>query len=1092
MDQLARYSRYLAAGCLLFWGLLPNRANAADSQPALLRTFCVECHRGDTPEAGLDIHRLVANDSFDVPFRKWQRMAQQLERNVMPPIEADQPRKQQRQQLVSWIRERLDSEAKRRANDPGNVVIRRLTSAEYTYAVQDLTGVELNFDRDLVRDAVGGAGFTNTGIVQFTQDSTLERYLEVARRVANHAIVGSGPLRFFRDPGPSALELSAIERIQRIYRQHGFRTAAGEGGEEYGLEKYPAAFLVAWKYRHRDRLGIPNITLAAIANTDRVDVRFAEFIQGVLNRDGHSFPTSTVVEAWRRLPTPTRTGDVDAAKRACGAIAKVLLDWQNRFGSNIDAKEEAPVLRAETLNVNRSLPFEMNVNWPKGTKTAHLILTVESANRIGKPDVVVRWSDTRIQFRDYAKRLEDPKPLRNSLTAKTIKQLKFGQHPRGGVIGADDFVSVGTQPMSFELPVPQGATSARMLVTAQLDIEHGEDCIVRCTIRQLEETDQGKSVSGLLANPQKDTYPAWMAGVIEFATLLPQASQQEPAPSDRDPIPAPIDGSYNNAERNFFHTRIKYFRDDEFLVKNMLSDATRRELDEAWADLLTSFEFHDTWLLFLGRKYALKLNGRQIDDLDAAWIAAAPTEARTRLSQLKAEYDRFRRMSNAGEKRHLQDVADFASRAWRRPLRDTEKQQLQVFYRWLRSDAKLGHRAALCSTIARVLVSPSFLYRAEPATGSPATAAPATGLPGGVRPLSQHELASRLSFFLWSSIPDVELRRAADAGELATTAQIAAQARRMLRTSKARRFATEFFGQWFGFYRFDKFSGIDADMFPEFSDSLRNAMYDEAIEFFSFIVRGDRPVNDILFADYAFVNRELAEHYGLQVDFSKSPRMKRVDQITRSHRGGLLRMGAVLATTSAPRRTSPVKRGDWIMRRILGTAVPPPPADAGSIAADEVAADGSSIRQRLIAHRRDASCRNCHARFDAFGFALENYDPLGRWREQYRDRQLVETSGELRDGTKIRGDEQLHGYLRKRQAMFHGTLARKLIGYAFGRQQVVGDLPLTARLTKHMTDGGGMFGLVERVVTSRQFRYHRVAKSLADSTRITSEDDDSN
>ncbi|MDA1017095.1 MAG: DUF1592 domain-containing protein [Planctomycetota bacterium] len=1069
MNSLIRYSLRLVIGCLSLGMLEPGCATAADPTPnfTLVRSLCVGCHSGDKAEAGLDLQRLMTSDSFGIHFRTWQRVVEQLEQSAMPPGDADQPTRQQRRQLVTWIRERINAAATKQAHDPGHVVIRRLTSAEYAYAVEDLTGLDLSFDRDFVGDVVGGAGFTNTGIVQFTQGSTLERYLEAARRVSEHAIVGTGPLRFFRDPGQSGLELASIERIQSIYRKHGFRTAAGEGGEEYGGDRYPTALLVAWKFRHRERLGLVNQSLAAIADRDGVDVRFAEFIHGVMQRRDHSFPTSQVVDVWQRLPIPKHAEDLKSATQACREIAKVLMGWQNRFGSNIDAKEEAPVLRPGSFHVDRTLPFEMNVNWPEGTKAAHLVLSVESANRSGSPDAVVRWSDARIQFRDYGKQLEDPKPLRNSLSARIVKQLKFGDHPRGGEVGPDDFVSVGTKPVSFELPIPEGARSARMLVTAKLDIEHGEDCIVRCSIRQLEETDQGKSVSGLLANPKNASFASWRDGVLEFARLLPQASHQEPAPSDRDPIPAPLDASYNNPERNFFHTRIKYFRDDEFLVNNVLNAATRRELDQAWADLLTSFEYHDTWLQVLDRKYGLDLNQRRIDDLDDAWISKAPPESRRYLTSLKAERNRFRRMSDAAEIRHWKDVIDLAARAWRRPLRVSEQHQLQAFYRRLRTDTKLAHRAAVCATIARVLVSPAFLYRAEPTIDAPS---------GKVRLLSPQELASRLSFFLWSSIPDAELRRAADAGELATSEQIAAQARRMLQSPKARRFATEFFGQWFGFYRFDKFSGIDGSMFPEFSESLRQAMYEEAVEFFNHIVRGDRPVNEILFADYSFVNRELAAHYGLDFDFGKSSDLRRVDHVTRFHRGGLLRLGALLVTTSAPRRTSPVKRGDWILRRLLGTAVPPPPADAGSIAADEVAKDGSSIRQRLIAHRRDASCRNCHARFDAFGFALENFDPLGRWRDRYRDQQLVETGGELRDGTKIQGDQELHAYLRQQQSKFHDTFARKLIGYALGRRQVVGDLPLTDRLIKHMADGGGIAGLVERVVVSPQFRNHRASQ----------------
>ncbi len=1069
---------------------IPQGAHSDDNADVrskeVLNEFCSDCHGAEEAEAGVNFDSLFGNDSFASEFRTWQNVETQLEQQQMPPADADQPTTAQRTQLINWIRRRIQSAAKNHEGDPGHVIIRRLTSAEYGYAIRDLTGIDIEVECGFVSDAVGGAGFTNTGIVQFTQDSTLERYLEAARHVADHAVVGTGPITFFRDPGATGFELSAIDRILKIYRANGFRTAAGEGGQAFGADLYPKAFLTAWQYRHRTKLGQPDASLASLAKDAGISGRFAKYIHQVLSDKSPSFPTSRISAAWQRLPTPDGNDakEVERAEQECQKIASLLRDWQNRFGANADAKEEAPVLRADLFDVNRVQPFEMNVNWPKGTKTAHLVLSVESANRNGSPDAVILWKDAQIQFRDYEKRLNDPKPLRHFLTPETIERLNFGQHPRGGRVMPSDFVSVGTSPPAFELPIPDGARSAKMLVTAELDVKHGENCIVRCTIAQLEETDQGKSVSGLLASPDSLTFADWKAGVLEFARLLPQVSQREPAPSDRDPIPAPIDTTYNNPERNFFHTRIKYFRDDAFLVKNMLDDATRLQLNQAWADLLRSFEFHDTWLKLLARKFDLQVGDRRMENLDGAWISEAPKEARGYLYTLLTEFKNVRAMFAAAESQHLTDVVHFAEQAWRRPLSHPEQNELLSFYRSQRTVSRLDHRAAMREVIARILVSPSFLYRAE----RKQTTSNDNGQ--DVTQLSQWDLASRLSFLLWSSVPDEELRRAAKAGELETPQQLAMQTRRMLADSKSRRLATEFFGQWFGFYRFGQYRGIDADQFPEFSDSLRQAMHDEAVEFFDFIVRRDRPVNEILFADYSFMNEELASHYKLDIKLDDPSKMQRVSDAGKLHRGGLLRLGAVLATTSAPRRTSPVKRGDWILRRVLGTPVPPPPADAGSIAADEVVADGLSIRKRLEAHRRDSSCHNCHSRFDAFGFALENFDPLGRWRDQYRDQKPVENAGMLRDGKEIVGDTGLHDYLEGEQSKFHRTFANKLLGYALGRRVSVGDLPLVTNLTDHMQSGGGMHGLVERIVTSRQFMYHRSiceTQPPANSTKQTNE-----
>ncbi len=204
---------------------------------------------------------------------------------------------------------------------------------------------------------------------------------------------------------------------------------------------------------------------------------------------------------------------------------------------------------------------------------------------------------------------------------------------------------------------------------------------------------------------------------------------------------------------------------------------------------------------------------------------------------------------------------------------------------------------------------------------------------------------------------------------------------------KARRIATEFFGQWLGFYRFDEYRGVDTGRFPEFTDEVKSAMYDEAVSTFEYIVRHDRPVREVLHADYTFLNKPLATFYRIGKDVKSTDRVEMVQGAHAFDRGGALRLGSVLTATSAPLRTSPVKRGDWVLRRILGTPTPPPPADAGTLPADEQAFNGTTLRQRLTEHKRNASCAACHLRIDPLGFPLEGFDAVGRLRDRYLRRQ---------------------------------------------------------------------------------------------------------
>jgi hypothetical protein len=250
-------------------------------------------------------------------------------------------------------------------------------------------------------------------------------------------------------------------------------------------------------------------------------------------------------------------------------------------------------------------------------------------------------------------------------------------------------------------------------------------------------------------------------------------------------------------------------------------------------------------------------------------------------------------------------------------------------------------------------------------------------------------------------------------------------------------------------------------------------MYGEAVGFFEHIVREDRPPAEILSADYTFLNELLARHYGIEDPEIPANEHVRVANLGGQHRGGLLSLGAVLSVTSAPLRTSAVKRGDWVLRRVIGTPVPPPPADVGSIPAEESKAGELSVRQRLERHRTDASCVNCHSRIDPLGFALEQYDSLGRWRDAYQGGQPIDTAGVLSDGTKIADLAGLRNYLEQQRPQFERNLSGKLLAYALGRTELASDRPLIEGMLADLKDDGRFSALALRIVTSKQFRYRR-------------------
>ena len=1065
---------------------------AANPKP-LFQQYCFQCHGASKPMAGVSLEKMTAG-AVGENFQTWQKVAAVLDQGRMPPKGMPQPSEEQRHIALLWVKHELSAFANKNAGDPGRVTVRRLTSGEYGYSVRDLTGLDLDVGRDFANDSVGGEGFMNFGDVQFMQDASLERYLETAKLIADHAVIGAGPVEFFDHPGKTGFELSAITRIKNIYEKYGFRTVSGEGGDSFGLEKYDKVLYVTWRYRHRAALGEPAATMKEIATREGVSPRFAQHIYAMMTKASLGYPCSEVAARWRKLPVPTADAKANEAAGRAGAaeLEKYLTTWPLWLFARGDkavggAGDESPLifddksLMAElkhhfTYNIG-GRPGRPRAATPGPAKVFLNVVAVGPDSEIAKP--VVIWRNPTV----IVLKGQPPKapaageaaadagagavvlpgkgrvppgpqiPLKDFVSAEMAKKLAFGHTPDGSEAGPNDFATQGSD--WFEASIPEGAYGLLFQADASIGANHEQ--VIRISFSDRADGPvRGIPIHALLGDPQTAGYRTFKSGVLELASQLPPNSNGEPTPADKDPPPAPFDPTYNTPEHDAFDTLVKYHRDDHFFVDYLIDDATRVRLDRAWLDLYSSFAYHDSYLGLLAEHYGVKLESKKMADLAAAKVEAFPPAMRDYVKPLRAEYLEMVSAEAAAKPGHVEDCLQLASRAWRRPLTDREKEGLRAFYRQTIA-AEQDHTKAIRALVARILVSPAFLYRIEQPRDT-----------ASVKPLSDWELASRLSYLIWSSIPDDALRRVAAAGQLSNPKELESQTRRMLADPKARRMSAEFFGQWLGFYRFDQYRGVDTGRFPEFTEEVKSAMYDEAVSFFEHIIRNDRPNREILFADYTFLNKTLAKYYGVKKEI-KSAGAEKVDGAGSLERGGVLRLGAVLTTTSAPLRTSPVKRGDWVLRRILGTPTPPPPADAGSIPADDKLFGGLSLHDKLEAHKRNATCATCHTRIDPLGFPLEHYDPTGRYRDKYPDGKPIYDAGATSDKVEIEGTNGLLNYLRTKDEQVRRTLASKMVGYALGRTILPSDMPLIDRMVSDGPDAP-FSQLVVEVVTSKQFR----------------------
>ena len=377
-------------------------------------------------------------------------------------------------------------------------------------------------------------------------------------------------------------------------------------------------------------------------------------------------------------------------------------------------------------------------------------------------------------------------------------------------------------------------------------------------------------------------------------------------------------------------------------------------------------------------------------------------------------------------------LTTLARHAYRRPPTGAEVATLVDFYRTGRAngDFDLGIERGL----RRILSSPSFLFRIE---REPSVA------PGTPFALSAFDLASRLSFFLWSSIPDDELLNLAAAGTLSNPAVLDQQVQRMLRDEKSQALVDNFAMQWL---QLGRLAGVvpDVDEFPDFDENLREAMREETRQFVGSQLREDRSVVDLVSADYSFINERLARHYGVRDIYGS--RFRRV-MFADGMRGGLLGQASILAATSYPNRTSPVLRGRWLLETLLGAPPPPPPPDVPPLKENNAEGERHSVRERLETHRKNPGCAICHVRMDPLGFSLENFDALGKWRAT-SDGVAVDASASLPDGSRFDGVAGLRALLVSHREDFVRTFADRLLSYAIGRGTEPSDFPAVRRIVR--------------------------------------------
>lgn len=964
---MSRFSLFVSLAALAGFVVVTAQPDKPSAEPTLDQRFnnrvlpfvqshCLSCHGIEKQEGKLDLSAQSSLAAVVQNHFVWDLILERLEAGEMPPKNApQQPTPHVRQVVSEWIKEFREHEARRHAGDPGPVLARRLSNAEFDNTIRDLTGVDLRPTREFPVDPANEAGFDNSGESLTMSPALVKKYLAAARLVADHVVLK--PEGFVFAPHAAVTETDrdkfCVQQIVDFYQRH-----------NVDLADY---FFAAWQRRHLPERVIFSQSRSRTESSSRrfesrsplsLSTKYLDAMCLALMESEPTGPLAEVRAEWDKLPSDPQQSD--EARRGCERLRDLVIKLRKELDPKI-----------EKLHV-------------KGQSD-------------GSQPLVLWWN----------------------------RQLA-AQRMRYSGEGKDESLDAARERFCRVFPNAFAISSRGHYADAKL----------------------GADVRLLTAG---------------------------------------------------FHLMQGYFRDDEPLYELILDEAGQRELDLLWQELnfvtgVPIRQYKD--FLFFERAEPPRFAGGAEFDFARPEDKDVTTEAK--LSRMRDAYLAKARQQEASapaieaietyfanmnadcrwiekarldaEPSHLESLTKFAKRAYRRTLSPDERDDLLAFYRRLREQDGLNHEEAIRDSVVSVLMSPHFCYRFDfVASGEAAHL------------LSDDELASRLSYFIWSSMPDDELLAHAAAGDLHQPEVLIAQTRRMLQDDRVRGLATEFAGNWLEFRRFEEHNSVDRQRFASFTNELRAAMFEEPIRFFIDVVQRDGSVLDFLYADHTFVNSILAKHYGIPAavsvrDTNAEPQTGpatwfRIEDAHRYGRGGLLPMSVFLTKNSPGLRTSPVKRGYWVVRRLLGEHIPPPPPEVPELPKDEAMLGDLTLPQLLVRHRDHQACAGCHQRFDSIGLVFESYGPTGERRDQDFGGHSVDEQATFPDGSEGTGLDGLRRYLsQKRQDEFLENLCRKLFAYALGRSLQLSDKTTIEQMRAKLSAGNERFGsLIESIVTSPQF-----------------------
>lgn len=1047
-----------------------------------LKTYCFDCHGSEKPSADLNLLKYDSPQLLATDFRVWEHVAKYVKSGEMPPVDAEQPKADERAAFLKSLQGIMHAEAAKAAGDPGVILPRRLSNAEYNYTIRDLTGVDIRPADAFPIDPASGEGFSNTGEALLMSPGLFKKYYAAAQQVADHIDFTPTGWSF----APYAVATYADQKKLHEQRLLDFYDAHAVKYEVY---------LTALRSFQQRPVG-DRVTVEQWASERQLSPKYLRTLHDLLNGkpEDAKYYVRLLRERWQAISTPEQirafAKDIETlSKQLCPPETPAIVgNAGNAPIQHIERRQKTAAAR-DTFNpalLSDSRRLRIEYRDVQKKETVRVVLNVAAFDSGGQSVTVILRNLNFTSANQDNYRPNDEK--RNVSLAEIVKEqppaefekLGFGKHPQGKQIDEDALVVTAGNTIELDIKtadLPEG-NNISLFVDAQLDREHSTAGAVRVQLLNQKPGQESNDLSFPLVNPDSEVAKELKESCGRLCEVFPNRFFF-------------VDGTRGLSAG--FHLIEGFFRDDEPLCKHVLSSAENDELNRLWEELNFGTQISARMLrgfVFFERSERNFMKHKDFDSFkeedpeltkietvqrleDAYFVRSniknlAPEELaihpmHTFFADIRDGLQRRQAQLLAAQPTYLQQIEKFATSAFRRPLTEKELSQLRAFFEKLSSQPEHGIEQAVRASIIRILVSPHFCYRIDPAP------------PGdSVEPLTDLALASRLSYFLWSSQPDEELLSLAKDGKLRDEKILLEQTRRMLKSPKVSAFALEFFGPWLRYRDFLEQESISREVFPQFDDALKQAMFEEPTRVTTRLIQQDRPLTELLSGDSTLVNKRLAQHYNVPFT-GKDGEWVEVTGLHEQGRSGLLGMAVFLTKNSQPQRTSPVKRGFWVVHHLLGEHIPPPPPGVVALPAKETDTNGKTIRQLLALHVEDAKCSRCHVRFDGVGLAMEGFDAIGRSRKKDLAGREIDNLVKLPSGKEAHGVPEFAEYLAaERVDGFADTLNRKFLGYALGRSLQLSDQPLLDKMQENLRKNDYRFGtLFDTVVLSPQFRNQR-------------------